>query len=224
MCHTSCIQFAKSHLLEEDVRRKEVIEVGSRNVNGSVREVVEPLKPFSYLGVDIETGSGVDDICDVNDLVSRFGKERFDVVISTELFEHVRHWRRAVSSLKNILKPNGILLLTTRSRGFRYHGYPFDFWRYERADMEVIFSDLSVEAIEEDPVSPGVFVKARKPISFVENDLTFHELYSIIRDRRCRDIRDSDISIWRLTRRPRLSYRRRAARRHPSFHSKINKP
>jgi len=81
----------------------DVLEVGSRDVNGSVRPLVEQADPARYVGVDIEEGPGVDEICDASDLVDHFGSEQFDVVLSTELLEHVQDWRQAVRPARKAL-------------------------------------------------------------------------------------------------------------------------
>jgi SAM-dependent methyltransferase len=204
MCNDACIQFGASRLTRQDVQNKNVIEVGSRNVNGSLRATIEALGVASYLGVDVTLGPGVDEICDITALHDRYGPESFDVVVSTEVLEHVRDWRKAMSNLKRILRPNGILLLTTRSKGFPYHGYPYDFWRYEVDDIKAIFSDLSIQAVETDPVSPGVFVRATKPTTFSERNLDTISLYSIVTRRRCRAVTDLDVYVRRLRHKCRL--------------------
>lgn len=117
-------------------------------------------------------------------------KESFDVVISTELLEHVRNWKKVVSNIKNICKPNGIILITTRSYGHGYHTYPTDFWRYEFLDLKYIFSDCLIEILEKDYATPRMFMKAKKPEYFIENDLSNYLLYSIIDDRRVKYIEE----------------------------------
>ena len=196
MCNKACIEFGQKYLTTEDVQGKKVIEIGSYDVNGSLRSVVESLNHQSYLGVDIVKGHGVDEICAAENLIDRFGKECFDLVISTELLEHVLNWRKTISNMKNLLRPNGVLIITTRSLGFGYHGYPFDYWRYEVNDVRILFSDLLIETVEQDPLMPGVFIKARKPDFFVEHDLTHYKLYSILKSKRCEDINDYENFLY----------------------------
>ena len=197
MCHSGCIEFAASRLSAEEVNDRDVLEVGSRDVNGSVRTVIEALGPASYLGVDIEEGPGVDVICDATNLVSRFGRERFDVVISTELLEHVCDWRSVIGEMKSVLRTGGVLLITTRSKGFGVHGYPYDYWRYEPEDMHRIFADFELEAVEPDQLRPGVFVKARKPELHEAADLDGIALYSIIRGERVHDVSESEARAFK---------------------------
>ncbi|HBG78406.1 MAG TPA: methyltransferase type 11 [Phycisphaerales bacterium] len=184
MCNISCIDFGKACIKKEEVKGKAVIEIGSYNVNGSLRSIIEALEPDSYIGIDIESGPGVDQICEAEDITKTFGYNRFDMVICTEVLEHVKNWQSVIHNIKSVIKPGGILLITTRSRGFVYHGFPADFWRYEKSDMEFIFSDFDIEALESDPIDPGVFFKARKPVNFIENKLENYKLYSIIQGRR----------------------------------------
>jgi SAM-dependent methyltransferase len=200
MCHPGCVAFARTNLTPEEVRGKSVLEVGARDVNGSVRPMIEALGPSRYVGVDIESGPGVDLICDAGDLRERFGDEAFDVLISTEVLEHVRDWRRVISNFKHVVKPNGVLVITTRSKGFRYHAYPHDYWRYEIEDMRALFSDLSIEALEKDPEKPGVFMSARKPHPFTENDLTDYRLYSIVTRKPALTVSETALSLLRARR------------------------
>ena len=83
MCNASCVRFVKLNLDRDEVSGRRVLEVGSRDVNGSVRDVISALQPESYVGTDIMEGEGVDIVCNAEDLVTQFHGERFDIVIST---------------------------------------------------------------------------------------------------------------------------------------------
>jgi SAM-dependent methyltransferase len=200
MCNTSCLDFGRRSLLPHEIVGKKVLEVGSLDVNGSIRGIVQPMSPSAYFGVDIAPGPGVDTVCLASELVARFGEGAFDVVISTEMLEHVRDWRTIISNMKRVLRPNGVLVITTRSTGFPYHGYPYDFWRYEPEDMRTIFRDMQIDTVDSDPLSPGVFVKAHKPESFVEADLNDVALHSVVVARRTRSVTELSLLVFKLSR------------------------
>jgi len=208
MCNASCVIFGATSLTKEEVEGKKIIEVGSFDVNGSLRPIIELWKPASYIGVDIQAGPGVDVVCRAETIVDAFGKESFDVVISTDLLEHVREWRTVISNIKHICRGNGILVITVPSRGFHYHGYPYDFWRYELADMEYIFSDCIIEKLEKDRLAPGVFMRARKPKDFVDRELADYALHSIIVNRRVREIDENSLQNFQRKHRRRQFFKR----------------
>lgn len=198
MCNISCIDFAGKVLKDADISGKDVLEVGSFNVNGSVRDLIRSRAPASYTGVDIAEGPGVDMICRAEDLIPVFKKDSFGLVISTEAIEHIRDWRKVVSNMKNLLCRGGVLLITTRSKGFGYHGYPNDFWRFELTDIREVFSDMTITDLEADPSSPGILMKAVKGPAFVEKDLSGYELFSMVTGTRCVEINGSDYILFRV--------------------------
>lgn len=163
--HASVLAWFRQTVQPEDIRGRRVLEVGSGDVNGSVRPILTAHRPAEYLGVDMAPGRGVDRVLDCTRLVAEFGAGSWDVVVSTEMLEHVSDWRASVRNLIHVVKPGGLLVITTRSPGFPYHPFPEDHWRYSVAAMERIVANARLEPLEivADPEAPGVFVKARKP-------------------------------------------------------------
>jgi SAM-dependent methyltransferase len=117
----------------------------------------------------------------VGDLLAEFGADRFDVVLCTELLEHVQDWKRAIHNLKGVLKPGGLLVLTTRSPGFPKHDYPADYWRFTWGDFGIIFDDLEIEKLQDEVAAAGIFISARKPAKMLKNDLSGYNVYSMDR-------------------------------------------
>lgn len=171
--HPSVQEWVQRTLTEKDVTGRSVLEVGSYDVNGSVRPHIESLGPSRYLGVDAGPGPRVDQVVDCERLTDSVGAGCWDVVVSTEMLEHVRDWRTCMTQMAAAVALNGLLLITTRGPGFPYHPYPEDHWRYTTTDMRQILSrlNLAVLAVDEDDYrSPGVLALAVKPLDWTPPD------------------------------------------------------
>jgi SAM-dependent methyltransferase len=189
MCNVAVLEFFIENIEREEFENKRVLEVGSKYVNGSVRPLIERFcSPREYLGIDIEPGKFVDLVLPAEKIVEFFGPESFDVIITTEVLEHVQDWRLVVNNMKTVLKRGGYIYITTRSFGFPLHSYPYDFWRYEIEDMQRIFSDFEILKLIRDHEAPGVFLKAKKPFNYRQNDLQGISLYSMILNMRTASI------------------------------------
>lgn len=152
--HSWVLLFAAKHASKFVGR---TLEVGSFNVNGSVRSVI----PVT-IGTDMRPGPDVDEVCTASQLIKKFGCESFDNVVSTEMLEHAEDWKNALDNMWGVLKPGGMFLLTTRSPGFPLHDYPGDYWRFTVDDMKKIFPDGVVVS---DTEAPGVGVCIQKTTS-----------------------------------------------------------
>ena len=64
------------------------------------------------VGLDIEKGEGVDVVGDAHNLP--FNDKTFDVVLCTEVLEHLYDPQRAIDEMWRVLRDKGTLLLTTR--------------------------------------------------------------------------------------------------------------
>lgn len=108
-----------------------VLEIGSLDVNGSVRPIFEDRYRFPiYVGVDIRPGVGVDQVCDSHMLVLKFGVRKFDVLVCTETLEHDSLFWRSLEQFYEVLSSDGCLILTTRGFGYPKHDHPSDYWRF----------------------------------------------------------------------------------------------
>lgn len=137
-----------------------ILEVGSYNVNGSVRTLFDQT---NYLGVDIEDGPGVDMVLSAHALSTELGFERFDLVVSTEMLEHDRKPWRSLYNMCDVLEDGGLLLVTARGNGFGEHNPP-DRFRFMEQGFHDIIEDAGFEVLEvtADPQAQGWFGVGRK--------------------------------------------------------------
>lgn len=96
---------------------KTVLEFGSLNINGSVRNFFENC---CYIGLDLGPGPDVD----VIGLAHEYDlpDQSFDVVLSTEMFEHDPHWKESFTNMIRLCKKEGLIFFTCASTGRKEHG------------------------------------------------------------------------------------------------------
>jgi SAM-dependent methyltransferase len=156
--HSVILSFAKKN---KSLITGRVIDVGSYNVNGQLRDVL----PIT-IGVDMSEGAGVDQVCDVTDLIKTFGIESFDCVCSADALEHMQDWQGALENMWGVLKDGGVMLLTIANPSKGYHGYPHDYWRWELPDFIRLFGENKiVDSFIQNP-SMGVCVIKSAPLDY----------------------------------------------------------
>lgn len=101
--HSQALAWYASNL--SDLPPLSVVEFGSCNMNGSVRDVYPQAK--SWLGIDVQPGPGVDLIADAATWVT---DERFDVCICAEAFEHTPDWRDIIKTARTVLVDGGLFV------------------------------------------------------------------------------------------------------------------
>jgi SAM-dependent methyltransferase len=154
--HSSVMAWTKHVVDTYDLAGQSVLEVGSQDFNGSVRDFFTG----PYIGCDIAMYRGVDVIADAQDL-SQWGDGEWDVVVSTEMLEHCPRPWVAMAEMARVCKPGGHLLITARGYDHRgcweVHGYPYDYYRFSDMSMRQLAEDagLTVEHLDADPEGPG---------------------------------------------------------------------
>jgi SAM-dependent methyltransferase len=107
-------------------KKVKVIEIGSQDVNGSLRSTCP--STFEYVGVDFVQGKGVDVILD-DPYTLPFETASVDIVLSSSCFEHSEMFWLLFLEILRILKPRGLFYLNVPSNG-DFHRWPVDCWRF----------------------------------------------------------------------------------------------
>jgi hypothetical protein len=116
--HPEAYQGFQRLLNETEVDRAaplSILDIGGQNVNGSVHDLF--LHPDTTVTtLDIENADIIAD-------ATTWEPDRlYDMVIATEVFEHVEGWREVVKTARKALQPWGIFLTTCASLNRPPHG------------------------------------------------------------------------------------------------------
>lgn len=91
--------------------------------------------------IDIDPARKPDVVGDAHKLP--FADGEFKTVLCTEVLEHLKDPRLAISEMRRVLAPGGTLILTTR---FVYplHDTPHDYFRYTKYGLTELFTDWEI--------------------------------------------------------------------------------
>jgi len=161
-----------------------IYEFGSMQVPG--QEGFADLRPYfpgmKYIGSDMSPGIGVDVILDLHNI--NLPSESVGTVISCDTLEHVEYPRKALSELYRILKPNGVLIVSSVML-YKIHAAPNDYWRFTPEGFKSLLSQFTSSYVDWNG-------KKENPHTVVgvamREDYSFNEL--IARQDEWRSIRD----------------------------------
>ena len=94
-----------------------VLDIGSNDLGGGPHLL---LKSREYIGVDLGPGKNVDLISGGQDV--ELPSNYFDVVMSSECFEHNPYWRSTFHNMVRMAKPGGLVVFSCAGIGRQEHG------------------------------------------------------------------------------------------------------
>lgn len=162
--HEQAQAFFESHLKGMPPLR--VVEFGSLNVNGSLRQIYEA---ESWWGLDLIAGRDVDLVADA--AWWRTDK-RYDLCLCAEVFEHTPEWPQIIQTAHDVLVPGGLLLASCATGERPPHSVgggplePFEFYRNvpadEMVDALVGWTDVEVTVADGHFGADDLYVRARR--------------------------------------------------------------
>jgi SAM-dependent methyltransferase len=124
-----------------------VYEFGSYRAEGQERLAdLRPLFPGRpYVGSDAREGPGVDRVLDLHAL--DLSDDTVGTALVLDTFEHVRYPHRAASELHRVLRPDGVLIVST-VMDYPVHAAPHDYWRFTPQGLEAVLEGFPSVVVE----------------------------------------------------------------------------
>lgn len=130
------------HYIDRLDLRGDVLEIGGHRLAKCAIDLF-PAPRFAYHDLNL-TASDIPEtiIADITDCAAVIPDASFDVVFSSDVFEHIDRPWLAAQEIARILRPGG-LAITHTLFSWRNHPCPIDYWRYSAECLEFLFADLT---------------------------------------------------------------------------------
>jgi SAM-dependent methyltransferase len=138
------------HELEDfmqNVHNKKILDFGCGDAR--YKEIIG--KNNSYVGIDVAESGHLSEDKNFNILWDKkklpFNMDSFDIIVCTEVLEHVENIDITINELKRVLKKNGLLFVTMPFIWVE-HEKPYDFRRFTSFGIKKFFSDNDFELVK----------------------------------------------------------------------------
>ncbi len=129
------------HYVEHLDLSGQVLEIGGHRLASCLIEAF-PEPRFAYHDLNIAPSDIPNTIiADITGCADEIEDDRFDLIFSSDVFEHIDRPWLAAEEIGRILKPGGVVVTHTLF-SWRNHPCPIDYWRYSAECLEFLFSDL----------------------------------------------------------------------------------
>lgn len=151
--------------LDKYPKKYKILEVGSMNVSGHLKEELEG---YGYIGIDMRDGDNVDVVMNGHDLADHYGED-FDLVLCFDTMEHDDKFWLTIEAMKKVLKPGGWMLIGAPGPNCPKHDHPNDYWRFSAEGFKALMEDMEDVYVEEQTDNPNhslhdeVYGWGRKP-------------------------------------------------------------
>ncbi len=97
--------------------------------------------------LDFCAGEGVDFVGDVSDMP--FEADTYDIVLSTQVLEHVQDPARVCAEMARVLKPGGHLFLTT-PQSSPIHNEPWNYFNFTHYGLSLLFEKSGLRVVKKE--------------------------------------------------------------------------
>ena len=120
-----------------------------------------------YIGADIGENANADIQLQPGELLP-FESDSFDVVISSQVLEHVEEFDKYLNECSRVLKKGGHLFLSTHGT-WQFHAAPYDFNRWTHLGLKSLLTRHGFDVIDCNPVLGQLAVPTQLRLAFFES-------------------------------------------------------
>jgi SAM-dependent methyltransferase len=110
-----------------------------------------------YIGIDFEATTSTD-ICGAAEMLP-LQDESADIILSTQVLEHVNDPAATVREWRRVLRPGGLVIASTHGSIY-YHPIPNDHWRWTHTGLRKLLEDANLKVRTVEPCERTLTVLA----------------------------------------------------------------